>query len=381
MEFMDDASSLEQSMIRRAKQQKIPINGSLELLPLCNMNCDMCYVRLTHEELEAAGRLRSLQEWLELGQQMADAGTLFLLLTGGEPLLYPDFKALFQSLKRMGMFLTINTNGTLINEEWADFFEKCRPRRINITLYGTDASAYEKLCHYPEGFSRTMEGIRLLRERNVDVKISYSAARQNRCDIEKIFALGKKLDVPIHLDAYMMPAVRERTKPFDQQARLLPEDAARAALTAFRSAFSADTYRQYISQTIERIQNPDFPRGDGHVSCLAGNCSFTVNWQGEMRPCVALSTPSVPVFETGFKDAWEKISAHMQEVLINPACTKCSLRPVCRTCAAGALLETGAYDGIPDYLCRYSEEYYRLLLEEQDRLISAHMGKDVNKNG
>lgn len=156
MEYMDDASSLEHAMIQRAKQQKIPINGSLELLPLCNMNCDMCYVRLTREEMEAAGRLRSLQEWLDLGQQMADAGTLFLLLTGGEPLLYPDFKILFQKLKQMGMFLTINTNGTLIDEDWADFFEEYKPRRINITLYGADASAYEKLCHYPEGFSRSL---------------------------------------------------------------------------------------------------------------------------------------------------------------------------------------------------------------------------------
>lgn len=380
MEYMDDASSLEHAMIQRAKQQKIPINGSLELLPLCNMNCDMCYVRLTREEMEAAGRLRSLQEWLDLGQQMADAGTLFLLLTGGEPLLYPDFKILFQKLKQMGMFLTINTNGTLIDEDWADFFEEYKPRRINITLYGADASAYEKLCHYPEGFSRTIQGIRLLRERNVDVKVSCSATRQNQHDIEKIFALGRELNVPVHMDAYMMPAVRERTKPYDHQARLLPEDAARVALLAFRSAFSADIYGQYVTQTIERIQDPDFPRGDRHISCLAGNCSFTINWQGEMRPCVVLSTPSIPVFETGFENAWKEISAQTQEILINPTCTKCSLRPVCRTCAAGALLETGAYDGIPDYLCRYSEEYYRLLLEEQNRLTSSSPGKDVNTN-
>lgn len=186
--------------------------------------------------------------------------------------------------------------------------------------------------------------------------------------------------MPVHMDAYMMPAVRERTKPYDHQARLLPEDAARVALLAFRSAFSADIYGQYVTQTIERIQDPDFPRGDRHISCLAGNCSFTINWQGEMRPCVVLSTPSIPVFETGFENAWKEISAQTQEILINPTCTKCSLRPVCRTCAAGALLETGAYDGIPDYLCRYSEEYYRLLLEEQNRLTSSSPGKDVNTN-
>ena len=42
----------------------------------------------------------------------------------------------------MGMILTINTNGTLLGESWADFFAEYRPRRINITLYGADAASY-----------------------------------------------------------------------------------------------------------------------------------------------------------------------------------------------------------------------------------------------
>lgn len=90
-----------------------------------------------------------MEEWIDLAKQMADAGVLFLLLTGGEPLLFPGFKKLYMELKNLGMILTINTNGTLIDEEWADFFAKNRPRRINITLYGSDDTAYETLCHYP----------------------------------------------------------------------------------------------------------------------------------------------------------------------------------------------------------------------------------------
>ena len=135
MAYMDNgASSVERALIERAKEKKAPINGSLELLPLCNMNCDMCYVRLSREEMEQKGRLRTADEWLEVGRQMKDAGVLFLLLTGGEPLLFPDFKRLYLELRKMGFILTINTNGTLINEDWADFFGTYPPRRVNITL-------------------------------------------------------------------------------------------------------------------------------------------------------------------------------------------------------------------------------------------------------
>ena len=47
MEAMEAESSLERAMIARARETKTPINGSIELLPLCNMNCGMCYVRLS----------------------------------------------------------------------------------------------------------------------------------------------------------------------------------------------------------------------------------------------------------------------------------------------------------------------------------------------
>ena len=65
MEPMADANNLEQAMMRRAKTQSIPLNGSLELTPLCNLNCEMCYVRLSREEMERQGRLRTVEEWLD----------------------------------------------------------------------------------------------------------------------------------------------------------------------------------------------------------------------------------------------------------------------------------------------------------------------------
>ena len=52
MNYMDDASTFERSLLQKARQKHIPVTGALELLPLCNMNCDMCYVRLSRSEME-----------------------------------------------------------------------------------------------------------------------------------------------------------------------------------------------------------------------------------------------------------------------------------------------------------------------------------------
>ena len=367
----DGITSLERMMMAQASKKHIPVNGSLELLPLCNMNCDMCYVRLSREEMHRQGRLRTADEWLEIGRQMQKAGVLFLLLTGGEPLLYPDFRRLYLGLKRMGMILTINTNGTLIDEEWAAFFEANRPRRINITLYGADEKAYTELCHFPGGFEKTLRGIRLLREHGVDVKISGSLTKANQEDVRRLIAIGDALQVPVRIDTYMMPAVRERKKPYAMQTRLDPEKAAAARIEALKYEMGPDLFSKYAQKTIWEVAHilPD-DSGENHMSCHAGNCSFTVNWQGEMRPCVILNEPAVSVFDAGFEEAWHYIVEETDKILLCMECNSCSLRPLCRTCAACALLEEGAYDRKPEYMCRYTEESFRLLKAEADREVS-----------
>ena len=55
MELLDNPTTLERMLLDRAKCARTPANGSIELLPLCNMNCDMCYVRLSRREMESAG--------------------------------------------------------------------------------------------------------------------------------------------------------------------------------------------------------------------------------------------------------------------------------------------------------------------------------------
>ena len=362
METMEAMNGVERALLARAREQKAPVNGSIELLPLCNMNCDMCYVRMSREEMERRGRLRTLEEWTALGRQMADAGVLFLLLTGGEPLLYPDFKELYLALKAMGMILTINTNGTLIDEEWADFFGRHKPRRVNITLYGADDRAYVELCHYPGGFEKTVNAVRLLRGRGVDVKIGGSVTGRNAADLERILEIGRELDVPVRMDTYMMPGVRERGRPFNEQARLSPEEAAGARITALRQEMGPELWAGYVEESLRRVRAGE--TSSRKVTCMGGNCSFTVNWQGELRSCVVLTEPSVPVFERGFEAAWQEIREKAKSLRMNDKCGRCRLRPVCKVCPAASRLETGACDGLPEYLCRNAKALHRLLTEE-----------------
>ena len=70
------------------------------------------------------------------------------------------------------------------------------------------------------------------------------------------------------------------------------------------------------------------------------------------------------MFERGFEAAWQEIREKAKGLHMNEKCGGCPLRPLCKVCPAAARLETGAYDGVPEYLCRNAKELYRLLKRE-----------------
>lgn len=355
MDLFGQATKVEEVLISKATQQNTPIGGSMELLPLCNMNCSMCYVRLSREEMERKGRLLTVEEWIGLAEEMKKQGVLFLLLTGGEPLLYKEFKKLYLTLLQMGFIITINSNGTLIDEEWADFFGRHKPRRINITLYGKDEDTYERLCNYREGFARTIRGIKLLREHHVDVKMNGSLTKSNKEDLRDLIRIAEQLDVPINVDTYMYPAARERDRGFCKEERLDAKEAGIAKIQTARYMLNEEEFQEYCQRMLWKGDQEEPDQPDASVQCRAGRSSFVINWQGRMTPCIMLPNPGAWVFEQGFKASWKYLVEEVKKIRVNSECASCRKRNACPTCAACALLETGSYTNVPKYLCEYTD--------------------------
>lgn len=375
MEPLEFQGSLEEFLCEKATINRSPINAILELTPLCNMDCKMCFIRLSPEEMQKKGRLRSAEEWISLGKELRDAGTLFVLLTGGEPLLHPGFRDIYKSLKQLGMILTVNTNGTLIDEDWAEFFAEYTPRRINITLYGKDECTYQNLCHYPAGFQKTVNAIRFLQERNVDVKVNGSITPENVEDIDELFSVVERMDAVWKFDTYMYPASRERAVVFEQSSRLSSEAAAAARVELIRKREGKEKFPVFASQFIERGNAAPGEYTAPLIKCRAGKSSFVINWQGMMRPCVMLSVPQEPVFDIGFLAAWERIVEKFAGIRLNAKCGACTMRDVCQTCAACAFLETGSFDGVPEYMCQYTKETLKFM----NAALAEEQRKDKNE--
>lgn len=355
-------ASPELKLIQQAYNKMIPLNGTLELLPLCNMNCRMCYIRMSKEEMDKEGsKLLSWKEWLNIARKMKEAGTVFLLLTGGEPLLYPEFKKLYLGLRELGMILTINSNGTLINEEWALFFAQNKPRRINITLYGINESSYEEVCDYAPGYQKTINAIHLLKKNNVPVKINGSLIKSNKQDLKEIYEFAETNDILAHVDTYMIPGKKDKTKKIELQSRLSPEEAAEAEFISWQKEMDHERFIQYCQNLIKTIEEtpPNYPET---MTCQSCHNSYAIDWQGNMKPCVSLDQPSISVLTNDFHSAWNKMtSLCLNTYKISHICSTCCLRPICKICIASAILETGDPLSVPSYHCRQSNHLYNLL--------------------
>lgn len=345
----------------KAMRARVPLSGTFELTPVCNMDCRMCYVRMSRPQQEAIAPLRTTEEWLELARTAKDRGMVFLLLTGGEPLLRPDFVRLLKEINAMGIVTTVNTNGTLITEVIADELVNAGPSKINITLYGASNETYNKLCGNPKGFSQVAQAIDLLQHRGIDVKINMSLTPYNIGDLEAMMAWCKERKLHCQVTSYMFPPIRKSMDAIGRNDRFTPEEAARAAVLSDCLDLGREVFCQkyegksYIPPAADDCMLPE--EGSG-IRCRAGGCSFWVTWQGIMLPCgIMPADHGCNAFEKGFDAAWSHVKAYTDAIRMPAKCSVCEANKACHTCAAMCVSETGAYDRVPQYRCDLYKAY------------------------
>lgn len=355
----------------KAVRSRIPLSGTFELTPVCNMDCRMCYVRMSKQQQEAVRPLRSAKEWLALAEEAKKNGLLYLLLTGGEPFIHPEFREIITGLQKMGFIISINSNGTMINEETVAWLKEVPPTRINITLYGASDETYARLCRNPHGFTQATKAIRLLTEAGIAVKLNCSVTPYNCDDLEAIVAYARDHKLIIQPTSYMFPPLRKDPCMIGQNDRFTPEEAAYYSAKIELLLNGKDAFLNRPEDELPPLAADPDENCDGvgeQIRCRAGRCSFWVTWEGKLMPCGMLpSTVDENVFDHGFMNCWWKAVEMADCIRLPAACAKCEIKDTCRACAAMVLTESGSYDKVPEYRCRmaHSLAYQRQKLKNE----------------
>lgn len=315
----------------KAYADAIPISGTFELTPRCNFNCRMCYVHLPENEIKKHGTELTGAEWIRIAQEAKEAGTTWLCITGGEPLMHPEFEIIWRELTQMGFFITLQTNASLLTE-YEKLFEECPPRACKITLYGSNDQVYRDVCRVENGFTKADAGIRMLRQMKIPVELVSTVIQQNLDDVENIIRYVEKNKLR------WIPNINVRTA-----GRGVDVDMEHLRIRPPKKDSNAE-------QESSRKNLVD-PERKPCTYCKDFRIGYWIVWNGYMRFCSFMNGPDISVRSRPFNECWKELVGFQESLEWPQECKECEYQKSCSRCAALFDIEDGRLK-IRDEFCR-----------------------------
>lgn len=325
---------------KKAWEKGVPLMGSFELTPRCTLDCKMCYVHL--EECQMTRDELTTEQWITLIDGACDAGMMYATLTGGECLLYPGFKQIYEHLQSRGVLVSILTNGTLFDEEMIDWLTVSPPRAMQITVYGSSPDGYETVTGNGNAFYQVDKAINLIKESGIPFTLAITLSKQLVDDFEAIYKYCKTKE-PLRCDVstFNFKAREETGRIYDDFAPTLDEQ-----VQVFKTRLNIEG-RDFVpfsceDELFEKSEILNHTKTDNKgITCTAGRCAFSINWKGQMQACNTFPFAEANPLIDGFDKAWQHINKCACEYIMPVECIECKYHNSCFHCPAAHALNAG----------------------------------------
>ncbi len=360
------------AFIARVQSSRVPACGSIELTHRCNLACTHCYVNLPAADRGAQVREMTTAQVCKLIDELADLGTLSLTLTGGEPLLRPDFPEIYRHAHQKGIMVVVYSNATLITSKIIDLFTEMPPKKVDITQYGYTAETYDKVTDAGDGqYWRFRRGLDRLRKAGITVALKTVAIRSNVHEVFEIKKFAEREGLKFRMDPVICPRIDGGKGPLKE--RLSP---AEVAELENRDDKARDQYKQFYDREIGEV-----PETDALYQCGAGS-NFLIDPYGRLHMCELSRRLSFDVLTHGFAKGWFEAVPEQKKRKRphNEGCGSCSTHAGCSNCVGMAELEGLIPADGNSYFCSVTDErnrvHYGEARPEPRGLIRLRLGKD-----
>lgn len=312
----------------KARMKAVPLRGTFELTPLCNLDCKMCYVHLTRRQLtRQLGSMLTGKQWCDIIRQAVEMGMMEATLTGGEALLHPDFDEILLFMEENHVGVNLKTNGLLLTEERVAFLKLHHLSSVQITLYGSDDETYEQVSGR-RCFATVRDAIERVRNAGIPLEVIVTPNRYGWGNLEKLVRFVDSLGVQYSVNPGLIKPLEETGRSDDDHDLTLDQY---IQLNKLMAELKGATL---IPQCME-----DIPRTGGTVServegmqCAAGRSVFSVTWSGRIHACRMLEKISLDGLSIPFAEAWQKINEAVKVYPFPRECVGCEFAMVCPLC-------------------------------------------------
>lgn len=310
----------------KARDNGIPISGSFELTPLCNLDCKMCYVHLNKTQMQGAPLL-SVDQWKNIMQQAINAGMMYARLTGGECLTYAGFRELYLFLRGQDIETVILTNGLLLDKEMTAFLQKYPPAALQVSMYGAGEDSYEQVTG-KRAFSLVMGNLHRVKKAGIPLTIAVTPS-EYMADTEQIVELLYKENLPCSINAGIFP-------PRSETGRTLADATQDTYISVLRLCSRLKGKALFVEGDPESLPDSGGKQEEQEfgVTCGAGRSCFAIDWHGDMRPCNNFPCTGEAVLALGFQEAWKRIHDIAVHFPLPVECQECAYKRVCKHCVA-----------------------------------------------
>jgi radical SAM protein with 4Fe4S-binding SPASM domain len=346
----------------RTEALRLPLMGMLEITSRCNLRCVHCYLGPQEEQHKKRASELSTSEVMAFVDQMVEAGTLYLTITGGDPMMRPDFPQIFRHAKERGLLVTVFCDGVLVTDRIVELFRELPPSLVEVSLYGATAETYEKVTRVPGSFAKCLAGIGRLRAAGLRIGLKSVLMTLNQHEMPAMEQMAQDWGIKFRYDSAIFPCLPNRSEA--------PLDLRVSPARAVEIEMSNPTRLQAMADYFETRQN--VPGAPELYQCGAGLTSFYMDPFGDVSPCLMTTKYrySARGQQGGFAARWRddvsKIRTLKPE---NPdhGCGSCGVRAVCTGCSAFHALETGREDVKSEYVCETTQHRVKALRNELDR--------------
>lgn len=354
----NEIRDLRREIMQEADRTASIRSATLELLDFCNFSCSYCYVKESYRSvIPKADALRILQE-------LKDEGCIWLLLTGGEPFLHPNFSEIYLYAYRLGFRISVFTNGSLLSEQLCDLFQKYPPEVLEITLYGYNRETYDNFVSTPGAFERFDRNIDMLCKYDIKPVLKFTLTTANVGFVDKLKNYCYKKKLKYRYDDLVIPRIDNHNND-NLHLRLCPQVAHQNMMKDGR----------YIRSLAEKTLAENTKKTDNRLyTCSAGKNSVVIDARLRMYVCILerrfwfdLRSNAAKI-KDGQKYLLSKMTGYLEK---GDSCFECKYKPFCRYCPARFAVETGDERTPPRWYCEYGQIMYNTLVQLT--------GKDITK--
>lgn len=321
-----------------------PITVNWGITARCNFVCSHCFSRLDRSP-ELSG-----EEARRVVDILAGQGVMFVNYGTGEPLLRDDLFPLTEYAVGKGLKVTMNSNGSLIDETAADGIAGAGFHSVGISIDSADPEMHDRFRRMPGSFEKAMRAARLLRERDVSLAVSSVICKVNHRDFPDLVALAKELGArTIDLHNFKCSGMGGLNK---EKLDLSPDD--------WKEFYERALPLRDAEKGIEiAFDDPILSLLGGEdggklvAGSVCGKLSLYIKPDGEITPCGFIPVTIGHILRDDFKKVWHesKLLDHLRNKTATGKCSGCAKFSSCLGgCTARAYAVFGSYDA-PDPHC------------------------------